>query len=89
MLLPVGVRTVRYLEYETVDAERTLAEAEELAYYRLRCRMESEVPEGELIRKRLTASLGETSYVLRCTANYIENIARMKEIEVELFPDRK
>ena len=89
VILPVGIRTVRYVEYTITDAERTPAEAEELAYYRLRCQMEQQIPDGELVRKRLTASLDETSYVLRCTANYIENIARMKEIEVELFSDPK
>ena len=89
VLLPVGIRTVRYVEYETVDAERTPAEAEELAYYRLRCEMENQIPEGELIRKRLTTSLDEDTYTLRCTANYIENIAQVKEIEVELFSDPK
>lgn len=89
VLLPVGIRTVRYVEYETVDAERTPAEAEDLAYYRLRCEMEQQIPDGELVRKSLTTSLDEDTYVLRCTANYIENIARMKEIEVELFSDQK
>lgn len=89
VFLPVGIRTVRYLEYEIADAERTPAEAEELAYYRLRCQMEEEIPEGQLVRKRLTTVLGEDTYELRCTANYIENIARLKEIEVELFSDPK
>ena len=75
--------------HQTVDAERTPAEAEELAYDRLYRRMEQEVPEGELVRKRLTTRLDEDVYVLRCTANYIEDIAQMKEIEVELFSDPK
>lgn len=88
VLLPVGLRTVRYLEYEIVDARRTPAEAEELAYYRLRGQMEREAPDGQLVRKRLTASLGEETYTLRCTANYIEDIARMQEIEIELFPKK-
>ena len=84
--LPVGVRTVRYEEYAYVDARRTPEEAEALAYERLYSQMEAAVPEGELVRKRLTATLTDEAFVLRCTANYIENIAVVRPIEWEILP---
>ena len=84
--LPVGIRTVRYLTYEVTDAERTPEEAERLAYDRLRRRMETEPVEGTLLHKRLMAEWSEDRYVLRCTANFIENIAQTKEIELVGLP---
>lgn len=81
--LPVGIRTVRVLEYETVEATRSEESAMELALYRLRCQMESEVPEGTLTGKSLRVSLTEEEYVLYCEAKYLENIAKLQEIELE------
>ena len=81
--LPVGIRTVRHMEYRVETASRNEEDAVELAQYRLRCLMESEVSEGMLVSKRMTASLTEEAYVLRCRAEYIENIAKTREIEIE------
>ena len=76
--LPFGIRSVRYLEYETVGAVRSEESAVELALYTLRCEMESAVPEGMLMKKSLSAELTDTEYILRCRAEYIENIATVK-----------
>ena len=80
--MPVGIRTVRQMEYVTEETERSPEAAMELAYYRLRCQMESEVPRGELVAKELTAELTETEYRLCCRAAYIEDIAKVQEIQI-------
>ncbi len=84
--LPIGIRTVKYLEYEMSAAQRSEEAAMELAYYRIRCMAEGEVPEGQLVRKNLTARLTEEAYILHCKAEYIEDIARVQKIEVERIP---
>lgn len=73
--LPFGVRTVRYLEYEREVAVRSEESAIELALYTLRCRMESDVPEGMLTKKTLSGSFTDKGYELICQAEYIEDIA--------------
>ena len=82
-LLPVGIRTVRLAEYRTVSARRQADAAEELAYYRLRVQMESEVPDGTLIRKHLRTQLTDEELILWCDAEYLEDIAKPVKIEVE------
>ncbi|MBQ8850500.1 MAG: sporulation protein YqfD [Clostridia bacterium] len=76
VLLPFGVRTVKFLEYETVTARRSEESAVELALYTLRCRMDSEVPEGMLTKKTLDGSFTDGGYELYCKAEYIEDIAK-------------
>lgn len=77
VLLPFGVRTVEYSEYETVSAQRSRESAVELAYYRLRCLMADGVIDGMLTKKQIRADFREDSYELTCHAQYIENIARV------------
>ncbi len=83
--LPIGIRTLRTMEYETAEATRSEDAAVEQALYRLRCQMESAVPEGILTRKTLRGDLTEGAYILHCKAEYIENIAKVQEIEIEGF----
>ena len=78
VLLPFGVRTVRYMEYSTVGAKRSPQAAEELARYRLRCLMADGINDGILLRKNVRAVLKEDSFELVCQAEYIENIAERK-----------
>ncbi|MBQ9783028.1 MAG: sporulation protein YqfD [Clostridia bacterium] len=84
--LPIGIRTVRHRAYETVEAERSTESAMELAYERLRWQMEGEVPDGRLVRKELTSELTDSAFLLRCTAEYIEDIAKTQKIEIEGIP---
>ncbi len=81
IFLPFGVRTVRYAEYENSAAARSEASAVELALYTLRCQMESQVPEGMLLTKALSATLTDTEYILNCKAEYIENIATVRGVD--------
>jgi len=83
--LPVGIRTVRYREYRVETAERREDAAAELAQYRLRCIMEAELPTGQLMRKAMSGSFTDTAYLLRCEAEYVEDIARTQPIELEGF----
>ena len=84
--LPVGIRTVRYLEYETVQAERTEAEAAALARYRLGLLSERETEGAELLSFETWAEIGEGVYRLRMHATYIEDIAAVREIPLEGVP---
>ena len=81
--LPVGIRTVKHLEYTVTQAERSAEDAMDLAYYRLRCAMESEVPNGLLVRKYISSQITDSAYILHCKASYIEDIALTKEIEID------
>lgn len=87
--LPVGIRTVRYLEYVWVTDTRSEEEARALAEYELRCLTEAEVPEGELLRMTKRGSVGESAYRLEAHATYIENIAEVREIEIEGITKKK
>jgi hypothetical protein len=84
--LPIGIRTVRYFEYEEKDAVRTPEAAEALARYKLRCIMQSELSDGELISKHIKGELCKEEYILRAEIECIENIAAVKEIEIEGMP---
>ena len=81
--LPIAIRTVRYLEYEIREAQRGEAAARELAYEQLRMKIESSVPEGQLLYKHVTSKLTDSSFYLRCRAEYLEDIATVQEIEIE------
>lgn len=81
--LPFGIRTVRVLPYELCEEERDAETVVELALRELRARMQSEVPDGQLVRKEMRSEWRDGVYLLRCRANYIENIAVEKEIEIQ------
>ena len=82
-VLPFGIRTVTYREYELCEAERSESEMLDGAYDALYERMESEVPDGALVRKNVSCELSDDAVTLRCRAEYLENIALQKEIELE------
>ncbi len=87
--LPVGVRTVRYYEYAENEETRSEEAAENLAFYKLRMLMESELGKAELTSKDISGELVGDSYILTCKAECIENIAIIKEIEIEGLPPVK
>lgn len=79
---PISVRTVWYIPYTVTTASRTLAEAEELAYFEL-ARQIAALPGGaELIGKTLTVHHGEDALTLVCTLTCIEDIGRVRPIEI-------
>ena len=83
---PVTLDTVWYLPYEIRTAERTYAEAEELAYRELARRI-GEIPGGaEILQKTITTSTGDGVFRLSCSLLCIEDIARVQEFEVDITP---
>lgn len=87
--LPVGVRTVRYMEYRTEERTRSEEEMRALSYERLRLQMEGTVPEGMLLRKGLKETRTEEGFTLSCRAEFLENIAQIKEIKINGTENRK
>ena len=81
--LPVGIRTVEAREYEMRTTTRDARQAMALAYEQLHEKIVAEVPEGSVVRKTVLTELNETAFVLRCATEYLENIAIVKEIEIE------
>ncbi len=84
--LPVGIRTVKHLEYTYERAERTPEEAEALAEYKLSSELGALMRDRELIRKSVSGGLTDTAFVLECRLECIEDIARIKKIEIEGLP---
>ena len=81
--LPISVSVQRVCPYiyerQTLDP----AEAEELAYYELWARIEAELPDAQLLKKSISVSLTESSYILNCTVVCIEDIAKILEFEIK------
>lgn len=87
--LPFGVRTVRYYEYAESEVKRSGEAAERLALYKLRLLMEEELKNASLVEKQIHGELVGDKYILNCRAECIENIAIVKEIEIEGLPPIK
>ena len=81
---PISVRTVKYMEYETVTKTRTAEEAEALAYFRLSELLAEMAEDGMIISKRITPIIKNDGFAIYCTVVSIENIAEVSEFEVEL-----
>ena len=80
--LPIGIRTVRYLEYTVEDAQRSENEAMELAFYKLETELMAVSESAELLRKRTEFSVRDGEVSLVCRLEVIEDIAKIKEIEI-------
>ena len=81
---PLELRTTRYLAYRQVTARRSVAEAQELAYFELERRLGSIAEGGVILRKTVTATVGEDSFLLYCVVVSVEDIAMVSEFEVDL-----
>ncbi len=79
--LPVGIRTVRYMEYEYQRYTRSPESALELALYKLRC-SEQQMGMNDILSREFHSSLSEDSYTFSCITECICDIARQVEIEV-------
>ena len=88
--LPIAIRTIRHYEYSNEEKIISLEAARELALYKLRVLFESELDtDAELVEKKLSGELIGETYVLECRIECIENIATVKEIEIEGLPPLK
>ena len=81
--LPISVRTEYSFPYEYRRAERSYEQAEAIAYDELQRSIAQAVPEGVLLRKVITTTLGEGAYVLHCRVWCLENIAQLQPFTVE------
>jgi similar to stage IV sporulation protein len=82
--LPVGIRTVEYIEYETTEGILGEKEAAEQANYLLWQRLYADAPNAELCSKHIYGRLEGDTYILTARIECIENIAKECEIEVEI-----
>ena len=80
---PFGTRTVKYLEYETVTLRRSAEEAERLAYFELSQRLAEVAGESVMLKKTVIPVVGNDSFVLMCSVVLIEDIAEVREFQVE------
>ena len=84
--LPVEIRTVKHFEYTYESAERSAEDAEKLAEYKLE-RLLSELSQSaELLGKSTLCESTDTAYVIKCRVRLIEDIARIKEIQIDGMP---
>ena len=81
---PISVRTVRYIEYEEVNAYRTEEEAETLAYFELSRQLAEIADEAIIIRKQITPIVRDDSFALICRIVAIEDIALVSEFDVDM-----
>lgn len=81
--LPVGIRTVKYMEYTLENAERSDDELSSLAQHRMSISLARELSDGDLLRKSSSFELRDDGYTLTCKVLCIRNIAVSKKIEIE------
>ena len=82
--LPVGIRTVRYIEYETAEAEYSDRELFSLADMRIDAMLADELQSGELLGVASSFELTDEKYSLHRKVRCIKDIAKKRPIE--LFP---
>lgn len=82
--IPIGVRTVSYVEYESVTAQRTEQQAREQAIFELWQSFYGQAPDAQQIGKTVNGRMDNGAYILTATVRSIENIAVEKEIELDI-----
>ena len=80
--LPISLSVDEYYEYEMVDVTISENEAMEQAYEVLRQKIDTELPEAQILKKSMQGEIVGDKYVLKCTVTAICNIAKQVEFEV-------
>jgi len=80
--MPIGIRTVSYMEYIYEDTSRTDEELTALAKYQIRCDIASRLADGELLGRLDEYEITKDGIVAKCTVHSIENIAKTQIIEI-------
>ena len=80
--LPISLSVNEYLAYETKEVEISENEAIEQAYEKLRELIDSELPDAQILRKKLSGEFVDGKYVLKCTVVAICNIAKQVDFQV-------
>lgn len=81
--LPISLQTECYLPYAYRTVHRNHEQVQTLAYYELERLIAQELPEGILLRKVITPTLGEDTFRLQCRIYCLENIAELQPFSVE------
>ena len=80
--LPVALKTVKYIEYEFIECERTNNQMKELAVQKLFAYINEELADAEILMRNTKHELCEDRYILTCKIKCIKDIAQVKEIEI-------
>ena len=80
--LPLGVRTVKYIEYENVELTRTKDEMRSLAYAELYRHLDLYYSDVEILSRFISFAEEDSQTTLVCTLSCIKNIAQIREIIV-------
>lgn len=80
--LPVGIRTVKYMEYVCEEAVRSDGELSALADYRMSLTLSKELSDADLLRKNSRFTLEDDRYTLVCRVVCVKDIAKRKIVEV-------
>ena len=80
--LPISLSVEEFLPYEMQEIEISEEEAIEQSYDALRAKIDSEMPDAQILKKSLYGEIVDGKYVLKCTLTAICNIAKQIEFEV-------
>ena len=80
--LPFAIKTVKYIEYEYVDFERTDEQMQSLADAKLYQYINEELADAQILSRSTEAAISKESCVLTCKIRSIKNIAETKEVEI-------
>ncbi len=80
--LPISLSVEELLPYEMQEIEISEEEAIEQSYDALRAKIDSEMPDAQILKKSLYGEIVDGKYVLKCTLTAICNIAKQVEFEV-------
>ena len=80
--LPLGIKTVKHVEYEKIEVTRTNEEMRALAYSELYRRLDLYYSDVEILSRSVSIIEEDAYFTLNCTLSCIKNIAQIKEIIV-------
>lgn len=81
--LPISFHKDTYLPYETVRERRDADTVRVLAYEALRRKIETELPEAELLKKTIRTEMDDGVFRLVCTLTCLEDIGKVQEFSVD------
>ena len=80
--LPLSIKTVKYIEYEYVECERTNEQMKNLAEQKLFSYLNEELSDAEILTRSTKHELCENGYIITCNITCVKDIAEIREIEI-------
>ena len=80
--LPVAIKTVSIVEYESTEFTRTPNEMKEIALRELYRRIDEELSDAEILSRTTNIEMLEDECVLICNLSCVRNIAKIQEINI-------